>query len=60
MFNFFGAKPKVEGDKPKPPMENNPFFQKLKEEMAQPGRPKNGAEAYAIQYNALQDILGKI
>ena len=60
MFNFFGAKPKVEGDKPKSPMENNPFFQKLKEEMAQPGRPKNGAEAYAIQYNALQDILGKI
>lgn len=59
MFDFFGAKPKAEGEQ-KPQMENNPFFQKLKEEMAQPGRPKNGAEAYAMQYRALKDILEEL
>lgn len=60
MFDFFGPKPEAEGDKPKPSMESNPIFQKLKEEMAQPGRPKTGAEAYAMQYRALRDILDKI
>ena len=34
--------------------------EKMKSEMAEPGRPKDGAEAYATQYHALVEILNPI
>ena len=36
------------------------FGEKMKSEMAEPGRPKDGAEAYATQYHALVEILNPI
>ena len=59
MFDFFAPGAKG-GASQKVQFENNPLAEKLKAEMAEPGRPKNGAEAYAQQYHALIEILKPI
>lgn len=55
MFDFFAPGAKG-GKSQKLQFENNPIVEKMKSEMAEPGRPKDGAEAYATQYHALVEI----
>ena len=59
MFDFFAPGAKG-GESQKLQFENNPIVEKMKSEMAEPGRPKDGAEAYATQYHALVEILNPI
>ncbi len=59
MFDFFAPGAKG-GKSQKLQFENNPIVEKMKSEMAEPGRPKDGAEAYATQYHALVEILNPI
>lgn len=59
MFDFFAPGAKG-GESRKVQFENNPLVQKLQSEMAEPGRPRSGAEAYAQQYHALVQILEEI
>lgn len=59
MFDFFAPGAKG-GESQKLQFENNPIIEKMKSEMAEPGRPKDGAEAYATQYHALVEILNPI
>lgn len=59
MFDFFAPGAKG-GESQKLQFENNPIVEKMKSEMAEPGRPKDGAEAYATQYHALVEILKPI
>jgi len=59
MFDFFAPGAKG-GESQKLQFENNPIVEKMKSEMAEPGRPKDGAEAYATQYHALVGILKPI
>ena len=59
MFDFFAPGAKG-GKSQKLQFENNPIVEKMKSEMTEPGRPKDGAEAYATQYHALVEILNPI
>ena len=59
MFDFFAPGAKG-GESQKLQFENNPIVEKMKSEMAEPGRPKDGAEAYATQYHALVEILNPL
>ena len=59
MFDFFAPGAKG-GESQKLQFENNPIVEKMKSEMAEPGRPKDGAEAYATHYHALVEILKPI
>ena len=59
MSDFFAPGAKG-GKSQKLQFENNPIVEKMKSEMAEPGRPKDGAEAYATQYHALVEILNPI
>ena len=52
MFDFFAPGAKG-GKSQKLQFENNPIVEKMKSEMAEPGRPKDGAEAVSYTHLTL-------